>query len=67
MVLLSEEMKNLFTKNQIFHGGPSVEGGCGLGLYIVKEFMKLQDGDISVESTAGTGSRFIFEIPLLKK
>ena len=54
----------LFTKNQILSGSPTPEGGSGLGLYIAKEFMELQDGNISVTSTEGEGSSFIFRIPL---
>ena len=59
-------MKALFNRDQIFMGSPSVKGGCGLGLYIAKEFMKLMNGDIMVSSRLGKGSRFTFEIPLAK-
>jgi len=46
-------------------GSPTSEGGAGLGLYITKSFMELQNGDILVESTVGQGSKFILKIPLL--
>ncbi|MEM5947437.1 ATP-binding protein [Spirochaetia bacterium 38H-sp] len=38
-------------------------GGSGLGLYIVKEYVKLMGGDVSIESTVGKGTRAVFYIP----
>lgn len=37
--------------------------GTGLGLRIVKSFVDLMDGSVTVESESGKGSRFIVEIP----
>ena len=37
--------------------------GAGLGLSIVKKLVHLQDGEIKVESTLGSGTRFILMIP----
>ena len=56
-----------------FYRAPNIERsntkGIGLGLYIVAQLLKLQEGSIYVESTGipGEGSRFIFILPALEK
>jgi PAS domain S-box-containing protein len=42
-------------------------GGTGLGLVICKEFTSLMEGDISVKSIEGEGSRFDFSIIVQKQ
>ncbi len=42
-------------------------GGTGLGLVICKEFTSLMEGDISVKSVEGEGSRFDFNIIVQKQ
>jgi signal transduction histidine kinase len=56
--------------NKLFRIGESVstpgtqkEHGTGLGLILVREFVSLQGGEISVESEAGKGSTFVFTLP----
>lgn len=41
-------------------------GGTGLGLYITKQLIELHGGGITVESEIGTGSKFIFTLPVSK-
>jgi CheY-like chemotaxis protein len=57
-----EQQANLFSK---YYQTNSAKGqtGTGLGLYISKQLVQLQKGEISVKSNAGKGSTFSFYIP----
>ena len=57
-----ETLGRLFTKNRIL-GHEAHRSGAGLGLYISKNFMKLQHGDIRVASHPGKGTRFTLLVP----
>lgn len=39
-------------------------GGLGLGLYISRQIIEAHNGKIYVESTPGSGSNFIIELPV---
>ena len=39
----------------------------GIGLAIVKRILDLHDSRISVESKAGSGTKFEFELPLVRQ
>ena len=49
----------------MFFRGVHKNAGSGVGLYVAKEALKKLNGNINYESTPGTGSKFIIEIPNL--
>lgn len=60
---ISEEFqKRIFKK---FERGVSTRsyGGLGLGLYIVHEIIKSHGGTVTLHSSPGKGSEFIFQVP----
>ena len=56
-------LNNLFTKEKVFNGPPAAGGGVGIGLYIAKNFMEAQKGDITATSVDGEGSTFVLRVP----
>jgi len=50
-----------------FQIGPRPPGtprrSIGLGLFVVKELVKAHDGEVSVESSDGAGTRFVVRLP----
>ena len=48
-------------------GGTRDRDGFGLGLFIVKRMMDMIDGEVSVESEIGHGSRFLLTVPRLQE
>jgi ligand-binding sensor domain-containing protein/signal transduction histidine kinase/CheY-like chemotaxis protein/AraC-like DNA-binding protein len=59
-----EEFRNLFQLDKRFSKkGTRGESGTGLGLIIVKEFVEINKGTISVESTGPAGTTFVIKLP----
>lgn len=58
-----ENVKMLFKVQSFTTRGTANERGTGLGLYISKNFIKANGGDIWVESEEGKGSTFKFTVP----
>jgi PAS domain S-box-containing protein len=60
-----EDFKKLFSIDSKFiTDGTSGEKGSGMGLSIVHEIIQKHGGTIRVESEVGTGSKFIFTLPI---
>ena len=58
-----DELNKIFDKfYQVDSSGKRKYGGCGLGLAISKSILELHKGRIWVESKAGLGSKFFFEL-----
>jgi signal transduction histidine kinase len=58
-----EDLKRLFTPFERV-ANPLKAGGVGLGLAISKHIAALHQGDITVDSQPGRGSRFTFAVPV---
>ncbi|RMF15750.1 MAG: response regulator [Alphaproteobacteria bacterium] len=57
-----EKLEHIFDR---FVQAHDANGGTGLGLAIAKELVELMGGRISVESSPGHGTRFLFTVPLV--
>jgi len=63
-----ENFDSIFVPFEQGDGSISREyGGTGLGLAIAKKLVELHGGEISVRSTFGEGSEFIFTLPISEK
>jgi len=59
-----ENLDKIFNPNvQTTTEGTNKEGGSGLGLLLVQDFVQKNNGSISVESTVGEGTTFAFTLP----
>jgi two-component system sensor histidine kinase/response regulator len=63
-----EIVENLLNKSIHFTTyGTDNEKGSGLGFQLCKEFVAMNRGSISIESTVGSGSSFIISLPVAKQ
>jgi signal transduction histidine kinase len=63
--IASEDQARLFTRFARIETKATVGiAGTGLGLWLSREIALMHDGDLTVESTAGRGSTFTFQVPL---
>ncbi len=58
-----QELQDIFNAKNIKRG-TNGEKGSGLGLNLVKEFIKINKGELFIESKKGKGSNFSFTLPL---
>lgn len=57
-------LDNIFEKfSQVNNRFTKVGEGSGLGLYLVKSFINMHNGEIFVQSELGKGTRFIISLP----
>jgi PAS domain S-box-containing protein len=62
--IAEEDQKKLFESFSQTRSGSESLKGTGLGLAISRKYARLMGGDITVQSIAGAGSVFRFEIPI---
>jgi signal transduction histidine kinase len=61
-----EEQELIFQPFYQSPGGASIgHEGTGLGLSLARKFVELHGGHLWVESTPGTGAKFVFTLPIL--
>lgn len=58
-----EKQEQIFAESGKSRTGTQNEKGSGLGLQLCKEFVEKQNGEISLESTVGKGTTFMFSLP----
>lgn len=59
-----EDQAKLFSKfSRVDNPLSAKVGGTGLGLYLVRELIRMHEGEVSVTSSAGKGSTFIIKLP----
>ncbi len=64
--MTNEDIQKIFSQSGRIESKPGTnrEKGTGLGLIIVREFIALNKGELSIESEKGKGTRFTFTVPV---
>jgi len=60
-------LKKIFQKSDVLSSAPEAEGGTGVGLYLAKQLVNLQKGDISVLSSTNEGTTICIKVPLARE
>lgn len=60
----ADHMSRVFERYFHVEHGDEMSPGSGLGLYIAKELLNLQGGEVSVNSQLGVGSEFVVRLPI---
>ncbi len=55
---------SIFQKDNVLSAAPEAEGGTGIGLYLAKQLVSLQKGDIGVVSSSDKGTTIVIKVPL---
>jgi signal transduction histidine kinase len=63
MGLSSDRISKIFDLNKKREKGTSGERGSGLGLILCRDLLRQNQGQLTIESVEGNGSRFIVNIP----
>ena len=61
--MTTERLDRIFSINKTSQEGTANEKGSGLGLIIVKDFVTMMNGTISVESTEKIGTTVVIDLP----
>ena len=64
--LSAEQQERIFERFYRVEDKKYTTSGLGMGLYISAEIITYHNGNIGVESEAGKGSTFYFELPLIR-
>jgi len=63
--IASEDLPHIFNRfSQSVQPNQLMQGGSGIGLAIVKEYVQLLQGNITVDSELGKGSEFTLTLPM---
>lgn len=62
--IAASDLNKIFDAFEQVSSGETLTEGTGLGLTLTRRFVELMGGKISVQSSLGQGSLFVFEIPV---